>query len=67
MIAGTEPGGTLDMRIKAMTLFLRKYIPGEPAIITEYMPGAGGRKAASYIYRVARPDGLTIASPVSGF
>ena len=31
------------------------------------MPGAGGRKAANYIYRVARPDGLTIASPVGGF
>jgi len=67
VIAGTEPGGTLDMRIKSLTHFLRKYIPGEPAIITEYMPGAGGRKAANYIYRVARPDGLTIASPVSGF
>ena len=50
-----------------MTLFLRKYIPGEPTIVTEYMPGAGGRKAANYIYKVARPDGLTIASPVGGF
>ena len=66
-IAGTEPGGTLDMRTKALISFLRKYIPGEPTIITEYMPGAGGRKAANYIYKVARPDGLTIAVPVSGF
>lgn len=66
-IAGTEPGGTLDMRIKAIVPFLRKHIPGGPTIITEYMPGAGGRKAANYIYRVARPDGLTIGSPVSGF
>lgn len=67
VIAGTEPGGTLDMRIKAFLPFLRKYIPGEPTIITEYMPGGGGRKAANYIYRVARPDGLTIGAPVSGF
>jgi tripartite-type tricarboxylate transporter receptor subunit TctC len=67
VIAGTEPGGTLDMRIKALTNFLKKNIPGEPTIITEYMPGAGGRKAANYIYRVARPDGLTLASPVGGF
>jgi len=67
MVAGTEPGGTLDMRTKALTLFLKKYIPGEPTIITEYMPGAGGRKAANYIARVARPDGLTMASPVGGF
>jgi tripartite-type tricarboxylate transporter receptor subunit TctC len=67
VIAGTEPGGTLDMRIKSLTPFLKKYIPGEPTIVIEYMPGAGGRKAANYIYRLARPDGLTIASPVSGF
>ena len=67
VIAGTEPGGTLDRRIKSLTHFIRKYIPGEPTIVTEYMPGAGGRKAANYIYRVARPDGLTIASPVGGF
>ena len=67
VIAGTEPGGTLDMRIKSMAPFLRKYIPGEPNVIIEYMPGAGGRKAADYIYKVARPDGLTIGSPVGGF
>jgi tripartite-type tricarboxylate transporter receptor subunit TctC len=67
MIAGTEPGGTLDMRIKALTHFLKKHIPGEPQIVTEYMPGAGGRKAANHVYRMARPDGLTMASPVGGF
>jgi tripartite-type tricarboxylate transporter receptor subunit TctC len=67
VISGTEPGGTLDMRTKSLTHFLRKHIPGEPTIITDYMPGAGGRKAANYLYRVARPDGLTIGSPVSGF
>ncbi len=67
MIAGTEPGGTLDMRIKSLTRFLKKHIPGEPQIVTEYMPGAGGRKAANYVYRMARPDGLTMASPVGGF
>jgi len=67
LIAGTEPGGTMDMRTKALAHFLTKYIPGEPRIVTEYMAGAGGRKAANYIYRVARPDGLTIAAPVSGF
>ena len=67
LIAGTEPGGTLDMRIKSLVPFLRKHIPGGPNIVMEYMPGGGGRKAANYIYKVARPDGLTFGSPVSGF
>jgi tripartite-type tricarboxylate transporter receptor subunit TctC len=53
-------GGTGDLRRKALFPYLQKYIPGNPTIISEYMPGGGGRKAANYVYRVARPDGLTI-------
>ena len=53
-------GGTGDLRRKALFPFLQKYIPGNPTIVSEYMPGGGGRKAANHVYRVARPDGLTI-------
>jgi len=60
VIQGLEPGGTGDLRRKALFPFLQKHIPGNPQIISEYMPGGGGRKAANYIFRTARPDGLTI-------
>jgi tripartite-type tricarboxylate transporter receptor subunit TctC len=53
-------GGSGDMRRRALFPYLQKYIPGNPTIVSEYMPGAGGRKAANHVYRVARPDGLTI-------
>jgi tripartite-type tricarboxylate transporter receptor subunit TctC len=53
-------GGTGDMRRRALFPYLQKYIPGNPTIVSEYMPGAGGRKAANHVFRVARPDGLTI-------
>jgi tripartite-type tricarboxylate transporter receptor subunit TctC len=53
-------GGTGDLRRKALFPFLEKYIPGNPKIVSDYMPGGGGRKAANYVYRVARPDGLTV-------
>jgi len=43
LIQSSEPGGTADMRIRSMMAFLPKYIPGNPTILTEYMPGAGGR------------------------
>jgi tripartite-type tricarboxylate transporter receptor subunit TctC len=42
--------------------FLHKYIPGNPHIVSEYMPGGGSRKAANYLFRSARPDGLTIGN-----
>ena len=53
-------GGTGDLRRRALFPYLQKYIPGNPTIISDYMPGGGGRKAANYVYRNARPDGLTI-------
>jgi tripartite-type tricarboxylate transporter receptor subunit TctC len=64
-IQSSGPGGTADMRVRSMMAFLPKYIPGNPTILTEYMPGAGGRKAANHIYS-ARPDGLTILAATSG-
>jgi tripartite-type tricarboxylate transporter receptor subunit TctC len=67
VIAGQEPGGLGDLRLKSILPYLKKHIPGQPHIVTEYMPGGGGRKAANYIYRTARPDGLTLGYPPGGF
>ena len=67
VISGQEPGGLGDLRLKAMLPYLKKHVPGQPNILAEYMPGGGGRKAANYIYRTARPDGLTIGFPPGGF
>jgi tripartite-type tricarboxylate transporter receptor subunit TctC len=66
IIQGREPGGTGDMRVKAVIPYLRKYIPGEPNIVSEYVAGAGGRKAANTLYRSVKPDGLTIANVGAG-
>jgi tripartite-type tricarboxylate transporter receptor subunit TctC len=67
LIAATQAGGTSDRRIRAMLPFLEKYIPGNPAIVVEYMAGGGDRKAANYLYNTARPDGLTIGGLGGGF
>lgn len=66
IVQGRDPGGTGDMRVRAMSPFLQKYTPGNPSIVSEYMPGGGGRKAANHVYRSARPDGLTIGNPGVG-
>jgi tripartite-type tricarboxylate transporter receptor subunit TctC len=66
IVHGRDPGGTGDMRVRAMIPFLQKYIPGNPNIVNEYMPGGGGRKAANHVYRSARPDGLMIGNPGLG-
>jgi tripartite-type tricarboxylate transporter receptor subunit TctC len=66
MIASRAPGGTGDLRDKSLLPFLRKYIPGHPNVVMDYMDGGGGRKAANFLYSNARPDGLTIGALSSG-
>jgi tripartite-type tricarboxylate transporter receptor subunit TctC len=60
IVQSTEPGGSGDLRTRAVTAALAKHIPGNPVIMMQYMPGGGGIKAANYMFRTARPDGLTI-------
>src|ERR671919_2527734 len=66
IVHGRDAGGSGDLRVKAMTPFLQKYIPGNPTIVHEFMPGGGGRKAANYIFGSAAPDGLTIGNTGGG-
>jgi tripartite-type tricarboxylate transporter receptor subunit TctC len=66
IIQGRGAGGTGDLRVRAAMPFLKKYIPGQPLIINQYMDGGGGRKAANYIYKSVKPDGLTIGNVGGG-
>jgi len=65
MVVGTEPGGSQDLRTKAVISLLRKHIPGNPTIVPQYMPGGGGMKSANYLYTQTKSDGLIIGSPGS--
>jgi tripartite-type tricarboxylate transporter receptor subunit TctC len=67
IIQGREPGDAGDMRVKAVIPFIQKHIPGNPMILSEYMPGGGGRKAANHLYKVAKADGLSIGNIGAGF
>jgi tripartite-type tricarboxylate transporter receptor subunit TctC len=66
LIQARDPGDTGDLRVKATIPFLKKYIPGQPTILVEYMPGGGGRKGVNYIYRSVPPDGLTLGTVGGG-
>ena len=61
-IINNDPGGTAGMRVKTVMPYLRKYIPGNPTIIVEFVEGGGGRRAANHVFQHAKPDGLTIGA-----
>lgn len=59
VIASTASGPT-DTFGRQFAPFIARHIPGKPTVIIENRPGAVGAVAANYIYRVAKPDGLSI-------
>ncbi|MGH7823818.1 MAG: hypothetical protein ACREQ7_01380 [Candidatus Binatia bacterium] len=66
ILRGGRPGGTGDTQARALIPYLKKYIPGDPTIVVENMPGAAGRKAANHIFFNTQPDGLTIGAVGAG-
>jgi tripartite-type tricarboxylate transporter receptor subunit TctC len=61
IVVGLAPGGGFDTYARLLARHLGRHIPGNPAIIVENMTGAGGLISANHLYRVARPDGLSLA------
>lgn len=67
VIVGFTPGGLYDRWGRLLARYMSKYIPGNPEVIVQNMPGAGSLVAANYIYSQAKPDGLTVGMPVDSF
>jgi tripartite-type tricarboxylate transporter receptor subunit TctC len=66
IIVGFTSGGLYDQYARLLARHMGKYIPGNPNIIVQNMPGAGSLSATNYVYGVAKPDGLTLGMPGSG-
>jgi tripartite-type tricarboxylate transporter receptor subunit TctC len=60
IIVGFAAGGGFDLYARAFARHMGKHIPGNPTIIVENMTGAGSLISANYLYKIAKPDGLTL-------
>ena len=60
IVVGGPPGGGFDTYARMIARVMPKHIPGAPTILVDNMPGAGMMIAANHVYKVAKPDGLTI-------
>jgi tripartite-type tricarboxylate transporter receptor subunit TctC len=63
MLVGYEAGGGYDLYARLAAQFLGRFLPGQPAVIVQNMPGAGGLKAAHFLLDVAPKDGTTLGIP----
>ena len=60
VVVGFAPGGGFDTYARVISRHIGKHIPGNPTMVVENMTGAGSLISANHLYRVAKPDGLTI-------
>src|SRR5262245_24041298 len=60
LIVGTSAGNDYDFRGRLIARHMGRHIPGEPTIVPQNMPGAGGIKAANYMASIAPKDGTTV-------
>jgi tripartite-type tricarboxylate transporter receptor subunit TctC len=66
IIVGFSAGGGFDTFARTLGRHLGRHLPGAPTVIVENMPGAGSLIAANHLYKVAKPDGLTIGHFIGG-
>jgi tripartite-type tricarboxylate transporter receptor subunit TctC len=65
IMVGSTPGGFYDRWARLFARYMGKYIPGQPEIIAQNMPGAGSVIATNHVFTVAKPDGLTVVMPLN--
>jgi tripartite-type tricarboxylate transporter receptor subunit TctC len=62
LVVGYGTGGGYDVYARLVARYLGRYIPGNPAIIVQNMPGAGSLRAVNYLYNAAAKDGTVIGA-----
>jgi tripartite-type tricarboxylate transporter receptor subunit TctC len=60
LVVGYGPSGGYDTYARLLARHFGKFIPGNPNVVVQNMPGAGSLRAANYLYNVAARDGTTI-------
>jgi tripartite-type tricarboxylate transporter receptor subunit TctC len=65
ILVPTGAGGDRSLYTNVFASFFGRHLPGNPAVVPVFMPGAGGSVALNNAYSVATPDGLTIVTPLT--
>jgi tripartite-type tricarboxylate transporter receptor subunit TctC len=60
IVASFEAGGPYDFYSRLVARYLGAHLPGNPNVIVQNMPGAGGLRGANYLYNVAARDGTVL-------
>src|SRR6266700_3897104 len=62
IVTSTGVGGVYDLTARTIARHMGRFIPGNPAMNVQNMPGAGNVLATNYMYNIAPRDGTAIAT-----
>src|SRR5436309_11117673 len=65
-VVGSSVGGAYDLYARALARQIVHYIPGNPNIIVQNQPAAGGLVMTNQIYNQGPKDGTVIGVPLNG-
>ncbi|MBH98942.1 MAG: hypothetical protein CMM56_10895 [Rhodospirillaceae bacterium] len=66
ILVGSAPGGVTDTSARIIAGFMENYLPGNPAVIVQNMPGGGSVTMANHLYRSAARDGTVLGYSLPG-
>ena len=62
VVTSTGVGGTYDLVARLLARYMPRYVPGNPTMVVQNMPGGGNVLATNYMYSIAPKDGTAIAT-----
>jgi len=63
ILVGYGAGGTYGQTSMLLSRHLKDNIPGNPTVVVQHMPGAGGSKATNYAYNAMPKNGAFVLMP----
>ena len=66
VIVGASAGGIYGTLFQILQKHMGQYIPGKPTVVIKYITGAGGSKAANFLFNVAPTDGTSVGTLTAG-
>jgi len=61
IVVGHEAGTGYDFFGRTLSRHITRHLPGNPGAVPQNMPGAGGLRAANWLYNVAARDGTVVS------
>src|SRR5207247_5549303 len=61
MLVGTSPGGINDISARLVARHFGRFVPGNPSMVVQNNPGAGGLVTANRLYNNVEKDGTVLA------